>query len=60
MLYFSCMKNARNYAFHLLDYGFVTEHDLLMACLNHMTDNNIETMLRACGLLVDNDLEEVE
>lgn len=54
------MKNARNYAFHLLDYGFVTEHDLLMACLNHMTDNNIETMLRACGLLVDNDLEEVE
>jgi hypothetical protein len=53
-------KNLRERAFHLIDYGIISEHDLLIACLNFMSDNNLETMMRAHGLIVDEELEEVE
>jgi hypothetical protein len=54
------MKNARNYAFNLIDNNIVSEHDLLIAFLTHMTDNNIETILRISGLLVEEDFEEID
>lgn len=54
------MKNPRARAFHLIDNNIVTEHDLLMAFLTHLSDNNIETILRAHDLVIDEEFEEIE
>lgn len=53
-------KNARDYALYLVDNEIVDVNDLLMACLKYMSNHQIEDMLHANALLMEEDFDEYD
>lgn len=49
----------RNYAFDVIEGDFMSETDMLMACLKYMSQQDIQEMLRINGCLDPEVLSEI-
>jgi hypothetical protein len=52
------IKDARGYAYDLVDNGFVSEETMLTACLHYMSQDEVLDMLEKNEMILEEDEED--